>query len=428
MSSLFGDRAEKGAPSLTESIFGTASTSTGTSDLFAKKATTHMAQLPPRKRPRAGDNRSQNSDKINAETHDDILERRLQQSQRDILDSLTISLDNYDHNDEFNADVRGILKHHGLVIIRNVLSSREVDTLLEKADATQQSMCELLDAKKIPYRDEVNNHTEGARFQELAVRCQGRMDVRYNSNTDPTISNDKKSHGNHSTDQDDNNPTKKEMPIALPLLDTLADSVLHGAEPSQLVYAGWIFSFPGSVYQPWHQDGSPLFGTALSTTSGPFLPSYAINAFIGLHDDYDEDDDPHADLAKNGLYRKSTLSLELGPTEFVVGSHHMAPHEAMAQVDMEHTTNPDKQHTESFVVSAVLGKGDVLLYDYRICHRGTSNISGAATNETSHDNATKKKAKAIDDGVIRKVLYLMYARPWFREHLNFGDRSLFEEK
>ena len=47
--------------------------------------------------------------------------------------------------------------------------------------------------------------------------------------------------------------------------------------------------------------------------------------------------------------------LELGPTEFVVGLHCMEPDVAMNEVGS--------------AVSAVLGMGDILLYDYRICHR-----------------------------------------------------------
>ena len=70
------------------------------------------------------------------------------------------------------------------------------------------------------------------------------------------------------------------------------------------------------------------------------LPSYALNVFCGLHE--------------NQL-------LELGPTEFLVGSHRMAPDDAMERTDA--------------AVSVVLGRGDILLYDYRICHRGTSNLS-----------------------------------------------------
>lgn len=181
----------------------------------------------------------------------------------------------------------------------------------------------------------------------------------------------------------DETSNNKKLP-SLSLIDNLAASVLHGAEEPKKVYAGWIFSFPNSDDQPWHQDGSPLFEKGTED-----LPSYAINVFCGLHD---------------------TQLLELGPTEFVAGSHHMEPETAMEKISEE-------------VISAVLGKGDILFYDYRICHRGTSNLSTAASS-----SGRDKVEKGSDDGtgLIRKVLYLMYARPWFREHLNFGDESLFE--
>ena len=56
-------------------------------------------------------------------------------------------------------------------------------------------------------------------------------------------------------------------------------------------------------------------------------------------------------------------------------------------------------------IAPLLKKGDALIYDYRVCHRGTANLS--------------------KDKSTRIMLYLMYARPWFREHLNFGTEKLF---
>ena len=44
------------------------------------------------------------------------------------------------------------------------------------------------------------------------------------------------------------------------------------------------------------------------------------------------------------------------------------------------------------------------LYDQRTVHRGVPNRT---TTE-------------------RPILYLLFARPWFREHINFGETSLFE--
>jgi ectoine hydroxylase-related dioxygenase (phytanoyl-CoA dioxygenase family) len=69
----------------------------------------------------------------------------------------------------------------------------------------------------------------------------------------------------------------------------------------------------------------------------------------------------------------------------------------------EHGEEVQEEHPG--IVSPRLNQGDALLYDYRVCHRGTSNLTQGT----------------------RRILYLMYARPWFKEHLNFGTKRLFPE-
>lgn len=365
MSDLFGE----GGTSLTASIFGESSSNNDdTLNLFSNPSQPSITAttLPSHKRPRICNGNAPPVEKT--VSREEILSRRKKQSTDDILDQLTISLQSYKdsiNNEELYGDVRGLMKHHGLVIIRDALSKEDVDTITKLADATQQMICNTLNKKDIPYNKLINN-TQAICYEELAIRCQGRMDVRYKEKYDKN--------------NDDNTKQDNGQLPDLSLIDNLAAEILHGAEPPKLTYSGWIFSFPNSADQPYHQDGSPLFENGTES-----LPSYAINVFVGLHD--------------------AEELLTLGPTEFVVGSHHMTPDSAMNKVDG--------------AVSAVIGKGDILLYDYRICHRGTSNLS------SDNDEDTKKAGKG-SCGIIRKVLYLMYARPWFREHLNFGEKSLFE--
>lgn len=386
MSDLFGGGEGSTPKSLTESIFGastdidSSANNYSNSDLFSTNP--QPSASPSYKRPRICiddkiDDAGTSVAKEETISREETLNRRRRQSQDEILDQLTISLGDYRkgiNDEELYDDVRGLMKHHGLVIIRNAISQEDVSIITTIANATQIKICDTLDAKNIPYNSPINN-TKTICYKELAIRCQGRMDVRYlEEGYDTTNKNDL-----HKNEQDTRLPT-------LTLIDNLAASVLHGAEPPNLVYSGWIFSFPNSSNQPWHQDGSPLFEHITES-----LPSYAINVFCGLHNiDADDDDE---------------LILELGPTEFVVGSHHMKPEIAIDKVDS--------------AVSAVLGKGDILLYDYRICHRGTSNLSSSSEEVQEGDSSS------AEAGVNRMVLYLMYARPWFREHLNFGSTSLF---
>ena len=319
---------------------------------------------------------------------EEILHHRQIQSQSSILDQLTISTKDYRHDitdDEMYADVRSLMKHHGLVILRDAFSHQDVETIINIANNTQNHICNALDSKGVLYNSEVAN-TETFVYKEVAVRCKGRMDVRY----------------------DDSTTQEQKLPASLCLIEKLATSILHGAESPTKVYSGWIFSFPKSDDQPWHTDGTPLFGTGITES----LPSYAINIFVGLHD-------------TNEL-------LVLGPTEFVVGSHHMDPALVM-------DTMIDKAN-----FPAVIGKGDILLYDYRICHRGTCNLSsslsvvattntvypsaGEANTSTLEKNDEQQREKETNtaEGIVRQVLYQMYARPWFKEHLNFGQKSVLD--
>jgi ectoine hydroxylase-related dioxygenase (phytanoyl-CoA dioxygenase family) len=389
---------------LTESIFGSSSTTNNNDLLFSKPIIPVATDESRKKRPRPTDAIKKTSSEKAPETPQQTLHRRKTQSQHPILDQFTISTQDYHHDDELYADVRSLMKHHGLVILRNALSEQDVFTIANMADDTQRRVCNVLDLKKIPYNSEVADK-ETFVYKELAVRCKGRMDVRYDDNDDNSTA---------TTTTTTTTTTTKLPSSLLHLTENLASSILHGAEPPSLVYSGWIFSFPGSHSQPWHTDGSPLFG---NTEINQSLPSYAINIFVGLHDVEE--------------------CLVLGPTEFIVGSHH----QMMDPNNVDTTTMVDR------AVPAVIGKGDVLLYDYRVCHRGTANLSSSLSSVVSISSASvvgdkKKKKKEEEEehdednanggrkggggGVVRKVLYQMYARPWFKEHLNFGERSLFQ--
>ena len=394
---LFGNSTA--APSLTESIFGSSSSNatsrpSSTKDLFSKKVVPNE-----RKRPRPSDDSCvRDADAADWKTSpektpkaslspEEILHHRRIQSQSSILDQLTISTKDYRHDttdDELYADVRSFMKHHGLVILRDAFSHQDIETIINIANNTQNHICNALDSKGVLYNSEVAN-TETFVYKEVAVRCKGRMDVRY----------------------DDSTTQEQKLPASLSLIEKLATSILHGAESPTLVYSGWIFSFPKSDDQPWHTDGTPLFGTGITES----LPSYAINIFVGLHD--------------------TSELLVLGPTEFVVGSHHMDPALVMDTM-VDKATFP-----------AVIGKGDILLYDYRICHRGTCNLSSSlsvATTNTGYPQADEANTLKLEkneeqqqeketnraEGIVRQVLYQMYARPWFKEHLNFGQKSLFD--
>lgn len=166
-------------------------------------------------------------------------------------------------------------------------------------------------------------------------------------------------------DQDEVKCNKYLMPVVKSLL----------GKDAELVYAGLILSFPGSADQPWHQDGHQLFSDEEFSVHQS-LPPYALNVFIPLDD----------------------VDVEVGPTEFCVQSHtRKKAIEIMKKIDKGDETGTN-------MIGPLLTTGDALIYDYRVCHRGVKNISETKT---------------------RPMLYLMYARPWFKEHINFSTEKLF---
>jgi len=145
-------------------------------------------------------------------------------------------------------------------------------------------------------------------------------------------------------------------PIVFPLVQDLLGGSQDGIN---LLYAGIMWADPqqdvrNAVHQKWHGDGGHCF-------DGVDLPPHAINVFYNLID----------------------VSHKHGPTQFVPGTHKM------------NKFNDAALNKINFSISGE--KGSVCLFDYRIKHRGGANISA---NEA------------------RPVLYLCYARNWFRDSRN----------
>jgi ectoine hydroxylase-related dioxygenase (phytanoyl-CoA dioxygenase family) len=353
--------------SLSRAIFGDDSEPLSGDDgnLFAARETGSKASTAPRheKRPNTCNLAPQ------PPPTERVLERRKSQSEAPLIKKqLTLEREKGDPEEAFAEEVSSTVKLCGLALIRDAIDGLLLDQLAQEARDCREKVCKALEKRGLSWNESANNH-ETVRFYELAIRCQGRMDVRFNGSEELAFWN------NHS------------------LLNSIVSNLLFGGDAAELrprlVYAGWIFSFPGSADQPWHQDGMPLFPSNDSIAS---LPTYAVNVFIPLED----------------------ATIETGPTEFLAFSHRQTEEKAMEQIAYVSEPFNDKlaakntgaksATSSSMLVNPLPQRGDLLLYDYRICHRGTSNL---------------------DPRRVRAVFYLMYARPWFREHMNFGTERLF---
>ena len=128
---------------------------------------------------------------------------------------------------------------------------------------------------------------------------------------------------------------------------------------------------PGSSHQQWHVDGGHV-------DSENHLPCHCLNVFIPLVD----------------------LTEDLGPTEIRPGTHVYSRN--MSKMMLGAKARKELKSP----VAPLLKRGDALLFDYRVLHRGMANIS-----ETED----------------RPVLVLTYAKTWFKDVFNFPNRSLEEE-
>lgn len=346
--------------SLTDALFGPASDD-ATNDIFI--ASSELDQKIERRRQenqkRVADAAKRVDRHRSAESTAEVLARRRKQSQDPLVEQLTIH-SSTDDSGALPAEVRrqeraDIVDELGVAVVKSIVGAKILELMSMRANVILEELGEALSQRGIDYSTQI------FRFDEVASRCTGRIDTRYTT-----------------TDAPFNDPSILDNPTLRPLIDSLLGS------DSVLVYAGLIYSFPESADQPWHQDGEPLFPEQPDLA----LPPYALNVFVPLSD--------------------TDTTLEAGPTEFVAGSHGQSAEATMALIDHASGEKQSKRQrlandTATTIIGPLLSPGDALLYDYRVCHRGTTNLGSN----------------------VRRLLYLVYARPWFREHVNFGTERLF---
>lgn len=294
-----------------------------------------------------------------------IMDRRKQLVGSPFLKDIDKKIGKDDISEQLLEDLSDDMRFFGVLVLRETISKAMLTQMATKATELRKTLCEALDRKGVNWKASSSAAAKPFRFYEIASRCKGRMDMRYQTSEAP-FSNI----------------------LEHPCLNKLMSRLLGGGG-ANLVYAGLIYNYPESDDQPWHQDGEPLFPEELSR-GGTNLPPYAINVFLPL-----ETED---------------ASIEVGPTEFIPRSHRLREDQVMSVArgeTLEIEEEDDEDAIETSVVAPILKQGDVVLYDYRVCHRGTKNLSPTR---------------------VRTMLYLMYARPWFKEHLNFGTEKLLQEE
>jgi len=165
-----------------------------------------------------------------------------------------------------------------------------------------------------------------------------------------------------------------------PPIDAIQDSIFP-LVPHLLGVTSWdelcmchlslVVSTASSAEQAWHADGG-------HASLSEHLPCHVANVFVPLQN----------------------VPMELGPTEFRPGTHvytrNLAPMMLAAKCR--------KQLRDP--VTPELKLGDILVFDYRVLHRGRANLS-------QHQNRT--------------ILVMTFCKPWYKDVLNFPSRSMYEK-
>jgi hypothetical protein len=215
------------------------------------------------------------------------------------------------------------------------------------------------------------------RFSEACRRGPGRIDLRF---SEPWAPGEGPGEGGR-------------LHALLPLLEG------HGAwwplvrralgPGCRLLFAGAVVAEPGALAQAWHADGGHLPGREAQQQKQQqqqqqqcHLPPHCLNVFVPLVD---------------------MLSADVGPTEFLPGSHTVCG--ALAALRSAGGALVGTQAGATCFCGDAAGRG-VTIFDYRVLHRGTANRTADVT---------------------RPVLYLTYAAPWFSDERNFPSNSLFAE-
>lgn len=207
-------------------------------------------------------------------------------------------------------------------------------------------------------------------FREIVMRSPGRFEMTFGCDPSGKLNDDHDLKSNITF-------LKLRKTIEVIKQNTLFHSILRSLSSNKdsdgsdiyLCNLSIVISSPGASDQGWHADGGHV-------DTSKHLPCHCFNVFVPLINMTNE---------------------KLGPTEIRPGTHfhtrNLAP--MMLAAKARKTLRP--------IVTFPLKAGDMLIFDYRVLHRGKANT-------TSDDS--------------RPILVMTFARSWFKDRLNFPKKSI----
>ena len=255
--------------------------------------------------------------------------------------------------------IQAYFEKQGFVVLRNFFDASQLELWQQTADTFFTSAFEIMhqkghtkfpqDSRLTPSGDREYAMGGGKHhgFQEIVMRSPGRYEISLaalesvSSQQQPTL----------------NALVEKLAAVVPPLLDTTATNM--SLAPSLIV------STPDAPEQSWHADGDHV-------NMKRHVPAHCVNVFVPLI---------------------NVTSLQMGPTELFPTSHYTTRQPSPMKID------PSKL-PKAF--APLLNVGDILIFDYRLLHRGSAN--------RSNQN--------------RPMLVLAFSQAWFKDVKNWPARSL----
>lgn len=146
----------------------------------------------------------------------------------------------------------------------------------------------------------------------------------------------------------------------------------------------------------------PLLGQDLGNMTGVNMHVSLIMATPNAAEQHWHADGEHLDMAKHQKVHCLNVFVPLidvterrGPTEVYPGSHYITRQESPMKIDPNALKPP---------FAPTMNVGDILVFDYRLLHRGKPNLSR----------------------INRPMLVFTFSHPWFQDAKNWPKRSLYE--
>ena len=262
------------------------------------------------------------------------------------IDRLTVKLTPDDRNTlstTATLQAASVLEEHGVVLLKGALPVEMVDAAAEAVNDRYDTCREAVKARGIqleePFAYAEFYHRSKLRYDLQLARAATALPRSF-----------------------------LESPPWRPLLDKIiGDDYVD-------LFQGAVIAEPGAVEQQPHMDGSHLFQTTHGYEQNQ-NPPHCLNVFVPLVD----------------------VTEDNGPTEFWPGSH-ILKQSKFTFAKMRLGTARDIPAS----VRLAGTKGDVIIFDYRVIHRGRKNVAESS----------------------RPLLYLTSSRSWFRDTQNFPPERL----